>query len=370
MPLLAFLPLRQNLTKPLSTAGTRTLLLALAAALGGAALSGCQKTAPEEIFLQTLNNQVIEPNYHQLVESSQAVESATASCSEESMAEFLPAAQSSWREAMMAWQRAKVIGFGPMTEQRLDWEFQFWPDKKNLVAKKAKTLLKKETPLTAEELNHSSVVLHGLSALEYLLFDPTAQTGFATGRYCELTRWIGQQMVVSSKALDSSWALVKPEFVAPNAESENFESATQAIGMVLDDYLLSLQSISKDKILGALGETGTANPYFLESWRAQHSWQNIEANISAVNQLFQQGGFIAYLESLGLHELAGQLQQRLAALNEAAGKIEPPLFSSLDQQAEPLKQVAATAKALRLLLQQDTTQVLKLPIGFNDSDGD
>ena len=41
----------------------------------------------------------------------------------------LEAAQQVWREAMLAWQHAQPINFGPVADQGLAPQIEFWPDK-------------------------------------------------------------------------------------------------------------------------------------------------------------------------------------------------------------------------------------------------
>lgn len=336
-------------------------------------LAGCEKkTDPSNTFLTAYAQQVAAPAYDRLRAAADNLNTITSTCASSNLDAFLPAAQSEWRTTMTAWQEAKVIRFGPVSDQRLDWEFQFWPDKKNLVAKKTMAFMKQQEPLTEEQLAQSSVVLHGLSAMELLLFDPAIATAAAPGRFCEMTEWVGKSIAEHAKILDSSWALLQPEFIAPGEESEQFASSDVAIAKVLDSYLVTLEELSKQKIGEVIGEDDKArtNAYFLESWRSQNSWQNIAANIKAIDALFNQGGFITYLNELGFTELSQQLKAKLAALDSAAARIKPPLFTSLDEQKTALRAVQTAALDLRSLFKNDITQVLNLPVGFNDKDGD
>ncbi|BFM06300.1 imelysin family protein [Halioxenophilus aromaticivorans] len=346
----------------------RFLVIAISAVL----LHGCQKTDPSQIFLQTYATQVATPYYWQLVSAADQLHSTTEQCDSNNPTDFITASQSQWQNTMSAWQKAKTVRFGPVVDERIDWEFQFWPDKKNLVAKKMQPFLKQAEPITDEQMSKSSVVLHGLSAMEYLLFDPSIVDSANPERLCESVQWIGQAIAKNAKTLDSAWALLQPDFTAPSETSDQFTSIEIAVAKVLDSYLVTLEEFANRKIGDAIGteQAPRANPYFLESWRSQHSWQNIAANISAVNELFTQGGFSQYLTELGFTELEQQLQSALDVMNTAADAITPPLFSTLEQQTEALRQVQQSANDLRYILQNDITEVLNLPVGFNDQDGD
>ena len=96
----------------------------------------------------------------------------------------------------------------------------------------------------------------------------------------------------------------------------------------------------------------------------------MQANLAAVNALFGPGGFSQYLQDLGFSELNTQLSQQMAAVNQAAAGVSPPLFSNLKQQAQPLRALQQELLQLRSILEDDITDVLDLPVGFNDQDGD
>ena len=267
---------------------------------------------------------------------------------------------------------SESIRFGPVVEQRIDWEFQFWPDKKNLVAKKTLPILKQSQVITDEQMSKSSVVLHGLSALEFLLFDPAVLETANADRYCEAVQWISQALAKNAKILDSAWALLQPDFTSPNESSDQFASPEIAVAKILDSYLVTLEELTNRKITEAVGEDENAriNPYFLESWRSQNSWQNMQANLTSINALFGPGGFSQYLQDLGFDALNSQLETQLAAVNQAAQAVSAPLFSQLEQQAQPLRALQHELSLLRTILEDDITDVLNLPVGFNDQDGD
>lgn len=336
------------------------------------ALSGCQKSNPNGLFLQTYATQIAAPTYRQLVDQSEQLEQSTTQCTSPTDQQFLAQTQDQWRRTMGAWQAAKTIRFGPVVEQRIDWEFQFWPDKKNLVGKKARPLLKQSEAITEDQIKNSSVVLHGLSALELLLFDSTATANANPARYCELVRWIGKNIFTNAKLLDSGWALLQPEFVTPSEESDWFGDEATAVGNVLDSYLAVLEELSNNKIGDVIGDGQhqQANPYLLESWRSQYSWDNILVNLTSINRLFNEGGFSTYLQSLGFAKLESQLQAALSELNASASHVSAPLFTDLQQQSNALRKVQISAQQLQSLLKNDITQVLSLPVGFNDQDGD
>jgi predicted lipoprotein len=71
---------------------------------------------------------------------------------------------------------------------------QFWPDKKNLVGRQVEQLVNGDKPVDAAALGKSSVVVRGLSAYEYILFDskPDVASAEQKARYCPLLVAIGE----------------------------------------------------------------------------------------------------------------------------------------------------------------------------------
>ncbi len=344
----------------------------LAVVMLAVALIGCEKSDPNTELLQSFHTQLAQPAYAKLVSVTELNQARTQQCDPQNLASFLTDAQQSWRQTMAAWQEARVIRFGPIVEQRLDWEFQFWPDKKNLVAKKALALLKKDQPLDEQTLEKSSVVLHGLSALEFMLFDPSAQEKAQPERFCELTQWIGQALHTNAQRLQKSWDQQSSEFLAPGDQSEFYPTFEVALGKIVDSYLITLENVSKQKIGSVIGEhsESKANPYFLESWRSENSWQNISANLIATHRFFHEGGFLSYLQSLGHESLATELNGALLRVNQKSAQVKAPLFSQLDEKSPALRELQSAVINLKNLLKNKATDALNLPIGFNDNDGD
>ena len=73
--------------------------------------------------------------------------------------------------AQSQWSFMQPLLVGPMSEGNKSWQVQFYPDKRNLVARQAETLLDKSPAITPQQLNNESVVVQGLTAFEYVLFD-------------------------------------------------------------------------------------------------------------------------------------------------------------------------------------------------------
>lgn len=334
-------------------------------------MSACSPTDsvnPEQQLLQEVSENFVEKYYSELNTRTQTMASYDFNCSEGLTSIDRTELQTQWRSAMVAWQGAKITRFGPLTEQRLDWEFQFWPDKKNLAASKIKPLLKDST--TKESLQKASVVTHGLSAMEYLLFDTTPIKEDHRVNHCQLIKTVSENIADNAAKLEKQWLLFKPEFTG-NGQAPDTWNADEYIGSVIDSVLVTLEEIANRKINAPAGlEQGKINPYFLESWRSQHSLENIQANLQAIQNLLLDSGLKPYLADKGLESLMAPGITALEKALEVSNNLNKPLFDSLDSQTEQLKELSQQINLVKADIRDKWVPALKLPIGFNDNDGD
>jgi len=105
----------------------------------------------------------------------------------------LEAAQQAWRAAMLAWQHAQTIRFGPVIDDGMAPEIAFWPDKHGTAGRQMSRALAEQDPslLDAAALEGKSVGLTSHASLERLLFgkallDPGQRD--ARGREVEVAR--------------------------------------------------------------------------------------------------------------------------------------------------------------------------------------
>ena len=85
--------------------------------------------------------------------------------------ENLETARADFLHAQKAWAELQPLLIGPLAEGNRSWQVQFWPDKKNLVGRQVEQLVTAQPQIDAAALAKSSVVVQGLSAYEYILFD-------------------------------------------------------------------------------------------------------------------------------------------------------------------------------------------------------
>lgn len=178
----------------------RLLLTSLAIALGA-----CSPQDPQAVTSAALAQQVILPTYSRWVEADQALaSSALAYCQGK---EDLVKARDAFHAAQKAWAELQPLLIGPLAEGNRAWQVQFWPDKKDLVGRQVEQLLKNNPQVDAAALAKASVVVQGLSAYEYILFDSKIDLADAAtkARYCPLLEAIGTHQQQLAQDILARW---------------------------------------------------------------------------------------------------------------------------------------------------------------------
>jgi predicted lipoprotein len=169
------------------------------------ALAGCSPSDPHQAISSKLTDGVIVPIYSAWSEADrQLAVSAKAFCADQIT---LAEARQAFSSAQSTWAAVQPVALGPLAEGNRAWQIQFWPDKKNLVARQVEALVKAKPELTPADLDKSSVVVQGLTAYEYLLFDPALDLNDSAqkARYCPLLTAIGDHQQTLAADILGQW---------------------------------------------------------------------------------------------------------------------------------------------------------------------
>ncbi|WPC04249.1 imelysin family protein [Pseudomonas benzenivorans] len=345
-------------------------------ALLSLALAACSPSDPQQRVSVALTDGVLLPAYGSWAETDrQLAASAQAFCSGQ---QGLGDARQAFLAAQSAWAGLQPMLIGPLAEGNRAWQVQFWPDKKNLVARQVGALLERKPQLSPADLDKSSVVVQGLTAYEYLLFDAAIDLDDAQqrARYCPLLTAVGQHqqnlaadMLAQWQAADGMAAQLR-EF--PN---DRFADAGEAVAELLRTQVSALDGLKK-KLGTPLGRQtkGQPQPYQAEAWRSNASLASLAATLAGAERLWR-GVENDGLQQLlaGKHQALGQriddayadTRQRIAAqqrplgelLADDAGRAElNALYDSLD--------------SLHRLHEAELAKALGIQLGFNAHDGD
>lgn len=348
----------------------------LTLALLSLALSACSPADPQQAVSSALANGVLLPAYSSWAEAnSQLANSGQAFCADE---QALSDARQAFLTAQSAWASLQPLQIGPLAEGNRAWQVQFWPDKKNLVARQVTALLKNKPELTPADLDKSSVVVQGLTAYEYLVYDPAIDLDNAEqkARYCPLLVAIGQhQQALAADVLERWQAKDGMAAQLQGFPNERYAEAGEAVAELLRTQVSALDGLKK-KLGTPLGRQskGQPQPYQAEAWRSKASLANLAAGLASAERIWrgaEQDGVQALLSSdqaalqQRIDAAYSDTRQRLAALQRPLGE----LLGDETGRGE-LNALYDSLNALHRLHETELANSLGIQMGFNAHDGD
>lgn len=238
--------------------------------LAALALGACSPQDPQAVTSAAIAKQVILPTYSRWVEADRNLAaSALAYCEGK---ESLDKARADFLEAQKAWAELQPLLVGPLAEGNRAWQVQFWPDKKNLVGRQVEQLVNGDNPVDAQSLNKASVVVRGLSAYEYILFDskPDIASDEQKARYCPLLVAIGEHQKALAEEILKGWnstdGMLSQMTKFPN---QRYADSHEAIADLLRSQVTALDTLKK-KLGAPMGRQskGIAQPLQAEAGAA------------------------------------------------------------------------------------------------------
>ncbi|MGE8496148.1 MAG: imelysin family protein [Pseudomonas sp.] len=348
----------------------------LSIVLLGLALSACTPADPQQSVSAALADGVLLPAYSAWSEADrQLATSAKAFCDGQ---QDVTETRQAFLAAQSAWAGLQPLLLGPMAEGNRAWQVQFWPDKKNLVARQVEALLKNKPALTTADLKKSSVVVQGLTAYEYVLFDPTIDLKDADqkARYCPLLGAIGEhQQQLAAEVLQQWQAKGGMADQLKNFPNERYAEAPEAMAELLRTQVSAIDGLKK-KLGTPLGRQskGIPQPYQAEAWRSKASLANLAASLASAERLWhgaEQNGVQALLGSdqaelkQRLDNAYNDTRQRLAAIDRPLGELLAD-----DAGRQQLNALYDSLNSLHRLHEGELARALGIQLGFNAHDGD
>ncbi|MCP5161466.1 MAG: imelysin family protein [Hahellaceae bacterium] len=344
----------------------------------------------EHDFLISTTDQWLMPRYATFTQQArQLALSADAACRD--VTRFEPVTvQDAWRGAMRSWAAVGWVNYGPITEGNLKSRIQFWPDEKNLVKRKTRELLGASQPereMSAEQLGQKSVAVQGLNALEYLLFDQEFLASIATKDsasrqvpFCRLLTAGSQNLAEIAADVEQRWKTsFREQWLDADYEEQQPHYLKDNLERVFGAMVASLEVIKSRKLAPAIGikagkGLGKTNPWLLESWRAEHSAQNMRATLESLQALYvAPASFSSYLlkKQPDAKALDGQIRDAFTAA--LAQTVPAQMSFERAVKAGEVVQMIELYNAvgdLAQLLKHEYAPAAGLKIGFNANDGD
>lgn len=348
---------------------------ATAAALG-LLLSACTPSDPFSETSQALASDVLLPAYSHWAETNQHMAaSGKAFCAD---SQSLDDARQAFLQAQLAWAGLQPLLIGPMGEGNRAWQVQFWPDKKNLVGRQVTALLKNKPELTRADLESASVVVQGLSAYEYILYDQAVDLSDSQtkARYCPLLQTIGEHQQQLGSDILQAWQS-KDGMLAQLSSfpNERYAESAEAIADLLRVQVTALDGLKK-KLGAPLGRQtkGYPQPFQAEAWRSDATLDSMGAAIAGAQQLWQgqPDKGLKHLIPGDQADLASRIDADYATTRQQLAGFDQS-FSVLladDNGRQQLDTLYRNIDALHRLHQGELAKALGVQIGFNAHDGD
>ncbi len=303
--------------------------------------------------------------YTALAEQAGALDQAASTYCQAPSTDTRSQLESAWREAFDSWQAVRFVDFGPVEQDNLAWQFQFWPDAKNTVARKANQWLGSEQPIGVEQLKADSVAVKGFPALEYLLFDPQAAKSqpLPQERACALLTGITTLLQRNSAQLQQQWQDFRPHYL----NTEQFQRTTVLAAMH------GVETLRNKRLAAPMGLEGKPrrNPYLADAWRSEHSLAGMRASLVGLQQYFLPG-LRQWMDNDQGAELTNRLDQQLTTTIQRLERQPADLQQLLadDDGYRNLQLIFIEVDKLNQLLSGNIASQLGIVRGFNSSDGD
>jgi hypothetical protein len=271
-----------------------------------------------------------------------------------------------WKQAFGAWQRVRFVDFGPVETNNRAWQFQFWPDPKNLIARKADLLLKGSTAVSAETVSEAGVAVQGFPMLEYLLFDTRFNTddhALPAKTSCQLLTQVASHVVDNSQQLVADWSEFKPRYLAAG----NYTHATIRAAMT------ALEVAEERRLATPMGLRGNGKRsiYAADAWRSGSSLASIGASVDGLQKYFLPG-LKKLLIAQGNSDLAERINRQFGEVLEHFPAMDLALVPLLedDNAFRSLQGLYVDLSQLATLVNGEAATSLGVIRGFNSSDGD
>jgi predicted lipoprotein len=234
--------------------------------------------------------------------------------------------------------------------------------------------------LTVERLTEASVVVQGLSALEYLLFDADAGQlqQYQQPRQCQLLMVVSTHSEQVASFLYDQWrpggGNYRAVFTTPGPDNKAFPDSKAGISALVDALVSNLERAKNERLGGPLGYRNRKlrpQAYLTEAWRSQSSLKLLQANIKASLALYQP--LSDYMQLFpARRDLDQQIHQQFTLVLEQLQQLETPLFIAV---TEPTQQALLTAlyddvTGLVKLIKNKLPPAMGVNLGFNSNDGD
>ncbi len=250
--------------------------------------------------------------------------------------------------------------------------------------------LRDNKPITPTYVDSMGAAAHGISAMEYLLFDADAgqtallqamQEGALAKRWCPYLVATATHLVDKAQAIARLWRPEGLNFsgkVAHAGQGETlYPTSHRAISDIVNRLVSTVETVANGKIGKPLRGNGRQPwPNAVQAGRSGASKALLIATLEGALAVYsgeggtQSGpGFDDFLTALD-SDLGSRITGQFQAALTAAHAIPDPLRVAIVEQPQTVQATYEAVHQLLILLKVDMTNVLSVTVDFSDNDGD
>jgi len=328
----------------------------------------------QDRLFESIGLNVIQPGYAALTVDITALESGAATYCSDPGASNVADLEEAWRSAMLAWQSIAIVRFGPVEESNRRLRIQFFPDPNDAVVNNVSQILNGSQTIDEALVAASPVGAQGLPALEYLIFDLGGLDDPVDGpRRCELAVAIGQNLATMGEELATAWSMSGQLLADFTSAGGTFTDRTDVLTEILESLAVESEFVADEKLTRPIQVGASA----AESFRAEHSRENLIANVDTIRTLLDVGtadtayGLRDYLaRAHSADAISAQLDSQLSTAEEGLAALNASLEGII------LGTDSGDIDSVRAAMQDladsfiDAAIAADVNLGFNNQDGD
>lgn len=311
-------------------------------------------------------HQAIGSGYQDLSETAASLSTAAAVYCTSPSDNARVQVEQAWKSAFLAWQRMRFVDFGPVETDNRTWQFQFWPDAKNLVARKAKALTAPGSVIDDQRVRQAGVAVQGFPMVEFLLFDGEFNKSGRTppsAESCQLLTAVTRHLAANSQALAEDWSALRSHYLANRLYADTTIKAAMA----------ALEVLEQRRLAAPMGLRGNQrrSVFLADAWRSGSSLASVDATVRGLKEQFLPG-LIMLLAENGQNQLATEITAQFDAVLANFPALDTPMAPLLasDRDFSRLQGLYVDLSQLVILVNDQAATTLGVVRGFNSSDGD
>lgn len=345
--------------------------------LGLLFLLGCQPQFDRSQMLSDIVNEVILPNHLLFVEKTAVFSQQAQAYAQQPTPAALQTLQTSWHELNIAWMQCAPFHFTFIQKALIHNRIDSRPANPSFIEQR----LHNTKPLTKDTLATVGSSSQGVSALEYLLFDPASSADLPNNpRRQEYLIAAADLLHENARALyqlwDASGENYAQAFIAADMDGGELQGS---INMLINLILEELGAITWQRLGQPLGKQGdqTIHPDLTEAPLSQSSLARLRATITALRDVYTGGqgvGLDDYLDFLEADyygtPLSAAITQQFDTILTMMAAIDGSLEATLARDALPVDLLHHEVRDLNILFETDVVNQLGITLTITDNDGD